>query len=164
MGAPDDVELLTEASATAAAAGHGVEAVALARRALEVAPQSVEASVAEANALLASEQDEAAAAAMERALAKAPENVALWVQLGDVRRHNLKQLDLAETAYRRGRELDPIHPPVLERLTEMSMERQDWEGAASWLEALKRLQPDPAMIAGLEAALVEAKRQATARE
>jgi len=161
---PDDVELLTEASATAAAAGRGTDALALARRALEVAPHSVEASVAEANALLASEQDTAAAAALERALRMAPENVGLWIQLGDLRRHNLRKHDLAYAAYQRARELDPIHPPVWERWTELAIEGEDWEGAEAGLEALKRLQSDREVLAELKTALEEAKRKSTVRE
>jgi tetratricopeptide (TPR) repeat protein len=148
--APDDVELLTAAAGAAAAAGKVPEALELARRALERAPQSAEAMVAEANAWLAAEDDPAAAAALAKAVERAPDDVGLRIQLADLQWHNLGNPALAWETLMKARAIDPIHPPLLERLAELGIQRGAFEEVESALRELRRLRQSGSVVSELE--------------
>ena len=153
----DDVGLLTASAEMAASLGQGSEALAWVRRAVALAPQLPEVHVAEANAWLALENDGSAVEALERALERAPANVGLLLQLGDLEWHNLNRRDAAWNRYTQAHAADPIHPATLERLTKLAIERGDFDAAEMHLTELKRLRVDPAMLGELETALRQAK-------
>jgi tetratricopeptide (TPR) repeat protein len=154
---PDEVGVLTASAEMAAASGNGSEALAFARRAVALAPQLPEAHVAEANAWLASEDDASAVVALERALERAPGNVGLLLQLGDLEWHNLQRRESAWNRYVQAHAVDPIHPATLERLTGLAIQRGDFEAAERHLTELKRLRVDSAVVSELEAALRRAR-------
>ena len=154
---PDDVGLLTASAEMAASIGKGSEALSFARRAVALAPQSPEAHVAEANAWLASEDDASALTALERALERAPANVGLLLQLGDLEWHNLQRLEPAWNRYVQAHAVDPIHPATLERLAGLAIQRGDFDAAERHLTELKRLRVDSAVVSELEAALRRAR-------
>lgn len=154
---PDSPGLLTASAEVAAALGRGQEALDWARRAVAMAPQLPEVHVAEANAWLALENDAAAAAALEKALERAPTDVGLLVQLGDLEWHNLGRRESAWQRYQAAHRADPIHPATLERLAGLAIERQMFDEAEQYLAELKRLRMDAAMVGSLEGALRRAK-------
>jgi tetratricopeptide (TPR) repeat protein len=156
---PDDVGLLTASAEIVAAMGNGSEALTLARRAVGLAPQLPEAHVAEANAWLASDDDTSAVLALERALERAPGNVGLLLQLGDLEWHNLQRREAAWSRYVQAQAVDPIHPATLERLVSLAIEQGDFDAAESHLTEFKRLrmQVDLGGVQELEMALRRAR-------
>lgn len=154
---PDSPGLLTASAEVAAAMGRGQEALEWARRAVAVAPQLPEVHVAEANAWLALENDAAAAAALEKALERAPTDVGLLVQLGDLEWHNLGRRESASQRYQAAHRADPIHPPTLKRLAALAIDRREFDDAERHLAELRRLRMDPAEVGELDGALRRAK-------
>lgn len=147
---PGDPSILIAAVDTAAALGWTNDAVELAGRALNAAPQSAEARVAQANALLATGRDAEAAVAIRGALDLSPRDANLWVQFGDLHRHNLKQPEEALAAYRHGHHADPIHPAPFIALITLLTELGRPQEAREMLIEFRRLSPDPALLRDLE--------------
>lgn len=157
----NDVPLLLAASRTAAALSRSADALAIARRALGLAPKMADARVAEANALLAENQDERAEAALQQAVELAPRNVGLLVQLGDLQWQNLDQPARARRTFERAYPLDPINAGVLQRLVSINLQLGDLATAESRLAEWQRLAPEPAAFTALQTQLQQARHRLT---
>lgn len=141
-----DVLLFARAAETAAALERPDDALAFARRALELAPRSAEARIAEANALLAANRDAEAVASLEQALALAPRDTQLHVQLGDVLWQNLGDRPRAIETWNRARSVDPLNTAALSRLAQAALAATNRAEADRWILELESLGTPPPVL------------------
>lgn len=147
---PSDVSLLTIATLTATLLDRTNDALDLSRQVLELAPQAAESHVAHANAMLVAGRDAEAIAALRKALALSPRDATLWVQLGDVQRHNLHDTNAALHAYQQGHESDPLHTQPLLALFDLLLEQRRFPEAAQTLATLRTVTRDSRLLRDLE--------------
>ncbi len=121
--------------------GESMPALATAERAITLAPNTSQAYIAKANALLASERDAEAVTALEAAARLDPQNPELPMEIGDVLWRNLKRPHEARDRYEAARRLNPVLVPVHLRLADLYLHLRNVDAAASVIANLRKIAP-----------------------
>jgi tetratricopeptide (TPR) repeat protein len=132
------------------AMGLNDEALARAKRAIELGPNVAQAHLAMANVLLATERDAEALESLKSASRCDPANFAVYLEMGDVLWRNLKQPGEALTQYQKAVGLSPTSTAALGKLAELLTEQGKTNEAATVVESLKKLPDGAAEIARLQ--------------
>jgi tetratricopeptide (TPR) repeat protein len=116
-------------------------ALAAAERALALSPQTTQAHLAKANALLGMERDRDALAALEAATRSDPKNGEIHVEIGDVLWRNLQAPEPAFDHYRTATNLAPALAAAHVRIADYHLRRGDTNAAQPVLALLRRIAP-----------------------
>ena len=114
------------------------QGLAAAEEALTLAPQTTQAYLAKANALLALERDQDVVAALQQAARTDPKNGEIQLELGDIYWRNLQDPDAAFERYRAATNLNPALAGAHVRLADYHLRRGDTNAAAPVLRSLRR--------------------------
>jgi tetratricopeptide (TPR) repeat protein len=125
-------------------------ALATAERAITLAPNIAQGYVAKANALLATERDNDALAALESAARLDPQNAEIPMEIGDVLWRNLNRPMEAKERYEMARKLDPVLLPVYVRLADLYLQLKEINPARTCLDKARRLSPNLPDLAVLD--------------
>jgi tetratricopeptide (TPR) repeat protein len=137
-------------STSCASLGLTNDALTYATRAVEMAPDTAAAHMAEANALLGMERDLAAVAGLQAALRCDPKSVHIHNQLGDVLLRNLKRPEEALKHYQQASQLDPTSVAGFVRLTDVYLRLNKPEAARQTLAQARALAPNEPVMGILE--------------
>ena len=130
--------------------GANDDALTFAERALALAPNTAQAHVAKANALLAMERDAEAVAALEAGFRCDPKNAEIQVELGDVCWRNLNRPAEALEHYQKAVQLNRSFLKAHLRVAELALERKDSMEAARAIEMVRKIAPREPGLAVLE--------------
>ena len=132
------------------ALGQSSAALAAADHALALAPNTPQAHIAKANALLAMERDHEALSALGAAFQCDPKNAEIQMEMGDVCWKNLNSPDEAVKHYLTATNLNPAMAPVYVRLGDYYLLRGDTNAAHSVVQMLRRISPNTPELPVLE--------------
>jgi tetratricopeptide (TPR) repeat protein len=138
--------------------GSNEDALAYAERAIELSPNTAQARVAKANALLAMERDAEAVAALETAFGCDPKNAEIQIELGDVKWRNLNRPAEAFDHYKRAAQLNRVLLKAHLRMAELALDRADTNEAAAAVTMIRRLAPAEPSLAALESSLQKLRK------
>ena len=139
-------------------------AISYACRAIELATNNAQGYVAKANALLASEQDNDALAALESAFRCDPKNADIQMMMGDVCLKNLNLTKEAIDHYESAAKLEPVLVSAYVRIAQLHIERSEPGQSREAIRMIRKLAPTSPALKLLEERLRILEQQKSGRD